>query len=79
MNIKERFTRWYIKKGYTFDYGFKETGKYEFEMEMHFDCPRWVKPLCVFFSPSVYLHDVTMPRFREGLRQALGLERVKGE
>lgn len=46
MNIKKRFTMWYIRRGYIFD---PETG---------FECPFWVKPLLIFFSPSVYTHIV---------------------
>lgn len=46
MNIKKRFTIWYVRRGYIFD---PETG---------FECPFWVKPLLIFFSPSVYTHIV---------------------
>ena len=46
MNIKKRFTMWYIRRGYIFN---PETG---------FECPFWVKPLLIFFSPSVYTHIV---------------------
>ena len=46
MNIKKRFTIWYVRRGYTFD------------LETGFECPFWVKPLLIFFSPSVYTHIV---------------------
>ena len=48
MNIKKRFTIWYIQRGYTFDPG----------TDSVFECPFWVKPLLIFFSPSVYTHIV---------------------
>ena len=47
MNIKKRFTIWYVRRGYTFDC-----------TDSVFDCPFWVKPLLIFFSPSVYTHIV---------------------
>ena len=46
MNSKKHFTIWYVRRGYIFD---PETG---------FECPFWVKPLLIFFSPSVYTHIV---------------------
>ena len=53
MNIKKRFTIWYAQRGYTFDPRPDEehTGS-------AFECPFWVKPLLIFFSPSVYTHIV---------------------
>lgn len=43
--LREKFTRWYVKKGYTFNGGFTE---------IIFCCPWWVKPFVFLFSPSVY-------------------------
>ena len=46
MNIKKRFTKWYVKKGYKFFYDSSNIAVWR--------CPWWVKPLLIFFSPSVY-------------------------
>ena len=47
MNIRKRFTIWYVQRGYTFEC-----------TDSAFECPFWVKPLLIFFSPSVYVHIV---------------------
>lgn len=47
MNIRKRFTIWYVQQGYTFGC-----------TDSVFECPFWVKPLLIFFSPSVYTHIV---------------------
>lgn len=78
MNINKRFTRWYIKKGYTFGYKFVETGKYELGMESYFKCPIWVRPLCIFFSPSIYVHYVSIKLLKERLYQELGINQAEG-
>lgn len=41
--FRRQFTKWYVKRGYTFTYDLS-----------NFDCPLWVKPLLIFFSPSIY-------------------------
>lgn len=60
MAIKKRFTMWYIRRGYIFD---PETG---------FECPFWVKPLLIFFSPIVYTYYVfgewVYKNFMEGMK-----------
>lgn len=43
--IRRRFTLWYISRGYTFD------------MYTGWDCPWWVEPLLLLFSPSVYMYE----------------------
>ena len=53
MNIKKRFTIWYVQRGYTFDPR-PDKGS----TDSVFVCPFWVKPLLIFFSPSVYTHIV---------------------
>ena len=53
MNIKKRFTIWYVQRGYTFDPR-PDKGC----TDSVFECPFWVKPLLIFFSPSVYTHIV---------------------
>lgn len=63
--ISARFTRWYIKRGYTFWYDFENCSIYSdgiFNTPLGtpnavFNCPWWVKPLLIFFSPSVYTID----------------------
>ena len=64
MNIKKRFTKWYVKKGYKFSYDssncemigsddiFPPIPKTPPVAVWH--CPWWVKPLLILFSPSVY-------------------------
>ena len=64
--IRERFTKWYIKHGYTFGYDFTDVPMYDdgvlriplYPPEGVFNCPFWIKPLLIFFSPSVYFHEV---------------------
>lgn len=63
MDIKKRFTIWYIRRGYIFD---PETG---------FECPFWVKPLLIFFSPSVYTHITLGERIYKNLME--GMKGVK--
>ena len=47
-NLKKRFTRWYVRRGYR--YGHTDY------FEVYYICPVWVKPLLYFlFSPSVYI------------------------
>ena len=53
MNIKKRFTIWYVQRGYTFDPR-PDKGR----TDSVFECPFWVKPLLIFFSPSVYTYIV---------------------
>ena len=55
--MKERFTRWYVKRGYRFDGD-------------GFECPWYVRPFLFLFSPSIYVAAV-MRRFAEGLYQAV--------
>lgn len=55
--MAERFTRWYVKRGWSFDGD-------------GFDCPWYIKPLLFLFSPSIYVHAV-MTKFSEGLYQAI--------
>jgi hypothetical protein len=62
--IKRLFTLWYIKRGYTFHYDFTNTVVFDADYFTHpveveipkavWTCPRWVRPLLIFFSPSIY-------------------------
>lgn len=51
--IRRKFTTWYYKKGYRF--GYIDPSK---SFDTYYKCPRWVKPLLIFFSPSVYFNMV---------------------
>ena len=54
-NLRERFTKWYYRKGYRVRYndpgpGFKG-------VELIFSCPWWVRPLVrILWTPSVYFY-----------------------
>jgi hypothetical protein len=62
MNIKRRFTKWYVKKGYKFGYDFADVPVYnDGFMKTPAGIPKavWTCPWCVklflfLFSPSVY-------------------------
>lgn len=45
--IKQKFTSWYVKRGYRFGYE-------GFPLKAYYKCPAWVRPLLFLFSPSVY-------------------------
>lgn len=63
--MRKRFTKWYFKRGYRFGYKVN-TGV------AVWDCPWWVKPLLIFFSPSVYFYelgDCVSKGINEGLKQ----------
>lgn len=53
--LRKLFTKWYIKRGYTFGYDWTSDDTYTMVAKEYFICPWWVKPLLVFFSPSVYI------------------------
>lgn len=54
IELRERFTKWYYRKGYTMD-----ARIYGDTYEMIFTCPRWVRLFVgLFFSPSVYYCEV---------------------
>lgn len=65
-NINRKFTYWYIKRGYTFEY------INYYEPVWH--CPWWVKPLLIFFSPSIYMYrkcgEIFCENFRRSLKEA---------
>ena len=64
MNIKKRFTKWYVKKGYTFGYDFSKCetigGDDIFppmpltQPVVVWRCPWYIKPFLFLFSPSIY-------------------------
>ena len=76
MNIKKRFTKWYVKKGYTFGYDFSKCetigGDDIFppmpltQPVVVWGCPWWVKPFLLLFSPSVYVAEDWEKQFVNG-------------
>ena len=62
--IKKRFTKWYVNKGYLFEYDFTVN-----PTESSFVCPIWVRPFLIFFSPSVYLNETYGKIVHDGIRE----------
>ena len=63
MSIKKRFTKWYVNNGYKFCYDSSGVAVWH--------CPWLVKPLLIFFSPSVYFMsygNMFMDGFLDGLK-----------
>lgn len=61
--IRQRFTKWYVKHGYSYYNDFEviedPSVRYPYKIgKPHYDCPWWVKPLLIFFSPSVYFAEI---------------------
>ena len=81
MNIKRRFTKWYVKKGYKFGYDFHNCemigGDDVFppmpvtQPKAVWLCPWWVKPLLIFFSPSVYTMETLRRQFYDGFMEGV--------
>lgn len=82
-NLRVRFTKWYIKRGYEFGYHMTHFLDYDYasyatdlygmcgKVESYFKCPWWVKPLLVFFSPSVYTVEAQGKCFVKGFEEGL--------
>lgn len=80
-DIKSRFTKWYIKKGYRFTYAYAGCDFTTEELSMKFlennpnplkgvfSCPWWVRPLLCFFSPSVYGTQMLYKQIQEALKK----------
>lgn len=66
--LKECFTKWYIKRGYLFEYDFTIT-----PLETRFVCPIWVRPFLIFFSPSIYFNEFYSKIMYDGLREGIKL------
>ena len=60
--MRKRFTKWYVKQGYRFGYKFEPKSYFSDDLVdtgvAFWVCPWWVKPLLIFFSPSVYLYEI---------------------
>ena len=50
MNLRKKFTLWYIRKGYKFGYDNDIVCP-----KAIWTCPWYIKPLLFLFSPSVYV------------------------
>lgn len=70
--LREKFTKWYVKKGWTFGYD----GILPLNAVWH--CPWYIKPLLFLFSPSIYDIEITTnyicKGFMEGLQSSIKLE-----
>ena len=54
--LRERFTKWYYRKGYRAYY--KDVSFGFSEIELVFQCPWYIKPLVyILWSPSVYYEE----------------------
>lgn len=64
-NINRKFTYWYIERGYKF--GYHPSG------QAYWVCPWWVRPLLIFFSPSIYMYckcgELFCDSFRRGIKE----------
>lgn len=83
IDIKERFTKWYIRKGYRFYYKVNPIKSlytdddikfFDSDLEAKFLCPWYIRPLLIFFSPSVYMYHeygkVIAENFMKGMEEA---------
>ncbi len=66
--IRSRFTKWYIKRGYEFEFNPFD------DPQTVFTCPIWVRPLLIFFSPSVYEYETLAKGYAEWLERGLRAE-----
>ena len=79
MNIKKRFTKWYVKKGYKFGYDFTDVPVYDDGFmktpagvpKAVWHCPWFVKPFLFLFSPSVYAIEDWGKQFSDGFMAGL--------
>lgn len=79
------FTRWYVKRGYKYGYDFKASyvhtdGIFSTPLKMPkavWTCPWWVRPLLIFFSPSVYYTTAYSKWLIDGLLAGVGAEKIE--
>lgn len=56
-NLRERFTKWYYRKGYRAK--FNDSGPGFGYIELIFYCPWWVRPFVWFlWTPSIYYEEL---------------------
>ena len=91
--LREKFTKWYFRKGYTFGYDFngvETVGGDDIFPAMPtsmpravWNCPWYVKPFLFLFSPSVYQmewsNEYIVKGFMEGLAKGLELKETTEE
>ena len=85
-DIKARFTKWYVKKGYRFGYDFEDCDiigdehfKSPYGMPIaYWICPKWVKPLLMLFSPSIYTTLTIGADFVRGFQKGLNEGNANG-
>lgn len=87
MNIKRRFTKWYVKKGYQFGYDFTGVPVYGDGFmktpagipKSVWNCPWWVKPFLILFSPSVYAAEDWGEQIAEAFMEGMQMETEANE
>lgn len=85
--LRRIFTRWYVKRGYTFGYDFTDVPVYSDGYlstpggipKTIWNCPWWVKPLLIFFSPSVYMSKTYGEGLTKGFYESFNGPDEKGE
>lgn len=72
--LRRKFTKWYVRKGYRFEYNFNGYESWNIPTA-YWICPNWIKPLLVLFSPSIYQLETDgkalMQGFIDGFNSAL--------
>ena len=61
--LKKLFTKWYIKKGYTYGLSYTSNTRKDITdiyIVRYYNCPLWCKLLLFLFSPSVYSAEIGM-------------------
>lgn len=79
--LRRKFTKWYVRKGYRFGYVFSRYEKINsnepFKLppcgvpKAYWECPVWVKPFLIWFSPSIYMAEYAGAEFLKGLKEGL--------
>lgn len=82
--LRRIFTKWYIKKGYTFGYNYSSVefigGDEIFPPmpiklpECYYNCPRYIYPLLFLFSPSIYYIETVGKAIADGFIKGLNSE-----
>ena len=87
MNIKKRFTKWYVKNGYKFGYDFTDVPVYDDGFmktpagvpKAVWHCPWFVKPFLFLFSPSVYAIYAWEKQISDGFVAGMKVEMEENE